>query len=174
MTSCGAAGRRALCVLLLVFAAFGATMPARTAADGRRVVAQVVRVSDGDTLVARLAKPRPGLKQEETVRLVGIDCPESGQAPWGSRAADRLTTLVLRRPVILEVAIQARDRFGRLLAPRLPGRRHDAGAGAARARGLLPDARHPAERRLPGAAPRREDRGAARRARHLGPDRWPR
>lgn len=116
MTSCGAAGRRALCVLVLVFAAFGATTPARTAADGRRVAAQVVRVSDGDTLVARLAKPRPGLKQEETVRLVGTDCPESGLAPWGSRATARLTRLVLHRPVILEVAIQARDRYGRLLA----------------------------------------------------------
>lgn len=116
MTSHGGTGRRAPWVLLLVLAILGATTPARTAADSRRIAARVVRVSDGDTLVARLAKPRPGLKQRETVRLVGIDCPETGQAPWGSRATARLTTLVLRRPVILEVAIQARDRYGRLLA----------------------------------------------------------
>ena len=116
MTSYGAAGRRAPWVLLLVLATLGTTTPARTAAGGRRIDARVVRVSDGDTLVARLATVTPGLQNEEKVRLVGIDCPETGQAPWGSRAAARLTTIVLHRPVILELAIQARDRYGRLLA----------------------------------------------------------
>jgi micrococcal nuclease len=111
----GAAGS-ALSLLLLVLATIEATTLARTGAEGRRVAAHVVHVSDGDTLVARLAKLRPGLKRYEMVRLVGIDCPEIGQAPWGSRATARLAALVLRRAVILELAIQSRDGYGRLLA----------------------------------------------------------
>lgn len=72
-------------------------------------------MSDGDTLVARLSTVKSGLKGEEKVRLVGIDCPESAQR-WGPPAAARLATLVLGRPVILEIAPQSRDRYGRLLA----------------------------------------------------------
>lgn len=119
MTPDGAAGRPILWIPLLVLAACGAATPActaDTATDGRRFVAQVVRVTDGDTLVARLAKLRPGLKKEETVRLLGIDCPETGQAPWASRATARLAALVLGHPVVLEVATQACDGHGRLLA----------------------------------------------------------
>jgi micrococcal nuclease len=115
MMSRGAAGS-ALSLLLLVLATIEATTPARSAAEGRHVAAQVVHVSDGDTLVARLATLGPGLKKYEVVRLVGIDCPETGQAPWGSRATARLAVLVLGRPVILELAIQSRDGHGRLLA----------------------------------------------------------
>ncbi len=111
----GAAGS-ALSLLLLVLATIEAITLARTAAEGRRVAAQVVHVSDGDTLVARVARLRAGLEKEETVRLVGIDCPETGQAPWGSRATARLAALVLGRAVILEVAIQSRDGHGRLFA----------------------------------------------------------
>jgi micrococcal nuclease len=112
----GDAGGSALSLLLLVLATIEATTPARTAAEGRRVAAHVVHVSDGDSLVARVAKLGSGLEKEATVRLVGIDCPETGQAPWGSRAAARLAALVLGRAVILEVAIQSRDGHGRLLA----------------------------------------------------------
>jgi micrococcal nuclease len=47
--------------------------------------------------------------------LVGVDCPEQDQAPWGARATARLSTLVLGASVQIEVALQARDRYGRLL-----------------------------------------------------------
>jgi micrococcal nuclease len=115
MTSYGTAGVALGVLLLLALAAFDATTPVGSEPDGRHAAAHVVRVRDGDTLVARLATIKLGLKNQETVRLVGIDCPESGQ-PGGPRAAARLTSLVLRRPVILEIAPQARDRHGRLLA----------------------------------------------------------
>lgn len=115
MMSRGAAGST-LSLLLLVLATIEATTRARTAAEGRHVAAHVVHVSDGDTLVARLAKLGPGLKKYEMIRLVGIDCPETGQEPWGSRATARLAALVLRRAIVLELAIQFRDRHGRLLA----------------------------------------------------------
>lgn len=116
MTSYSALGRGALRMLFLIVAVLGATTAAGSETHGRRVFAQVIRVSDGDTLVARLTTVRPGLKHEERVRLVGVDCPESGQRIWGSRATSRLTALVLGRPVILEIARQSRDRYGRLLA----------------------------------------------------------
>ncbi len=65
--------------------------------------------------MARLAAVRPRLKSEEKVRLVGINCPESAKR-GGPSATARLAALVLDRPVILEVAFQSRDRYGRLLA----------------------------------------------------------
>ncbi len=49
MTPYGNAGRAALPVLFLVVAVLAATTAARSETDGRRVSAQVVRVSDGDT-----------------------------------------------------------------------------------------------------------------------------
>jgi len=115
MMSRGAAGS-ALSLILLVLATVEATTAARAVAEGRRVAAQVVHVSDGDTLMARLVTLGPGRKKYEVVRLVAIDCPETGQAPWGSRATARLAALVLGRPVTLELAIQSRDGHGRLLA----------------------------------------------------------
>ena len=111
-----AGGALSACVFLLVLAIHGAPTPARSETGGRRVSARVVRVIDGDTLVAHLATVRSGLQNKERVRLAGIDCPESKQAGWGSRATARLAALVLDRPVILEVALQSRDRYGRLLA----------------------------------------------------------
>jgi micrococcal nuclease len=76
----------------------------------------VVHVVDGDTLWAEIAEPGHGLASREKVRLVGIDCPEQDQRPWGPQATARLAELVLGRPVALEVALQSRDRYGRLLA----------------------------------------------------------
>jgi micrococcal nuclease len=85
------------------------------ATAGARVLATVVHVTDGDTLWAQLAQPGRGLAPREKVRLVGIDCPEEDQRPWGPQATTRLAELVLGRPIALEVALQSRDRYGRLL-----------------------------------------------------------
>ena len=49
------------------------------------------------------------------MRLVGIDCPEQAQVPWGPQTTARLTALVLGHPVQIEVSLQSRDRYGRLL-----------------------------------------------------------
>jgi len=77
----------------------------------------VVEVVDGDTLDVRVASG-----QVERVRLVGIDTPES-VAPdqpvecHGPEASAALADLLPDgSPVRLERDVEARDRFGRLLA----------------------------------------------------------
>ena len=65
----------------------------------------VTRVVDGDTVE---------LGNGETVRLVGIDAPETGECGH-DRAADRLARLVLGQPVRLGRPDEDRDRYGRLL-----------------------------------------------------------
>lgn len=87
--------------------------PGPAAAGGE---ATVVRVVDGDTVVVRLAGT------EETVRLIGIDTPETKDpgAPvecFGPEATAGLERLLPPgAPVRLERDAEARDRFGRLLA----------------------------------------------------------
>ncbi len=70
----------------------------------------MVKVYDGDTVTVKLGRKR------ERVRLIGIDCPELKQAPWGRRARDFLRSRVLGRTVRLELDVDPRDRYGRLLA----------------------------------------------------------
>jgi micrococcal nuclease len=80
--------------------------------------ARVVTVVDGDTIKVRLADGT-----RETVRLVGIDTPESRRPGTpvecgAKRAASELRRLVLRRDVELvrDRTQAARDRYGRMLA----------------------------------------------------------
>lgn len=86
----------------------GGTEPAGTAV--------VVRVVDGDTLVADVGG------HEEHVRLIGIDTPET-LAPdrpvecFGAEASNRLTELLPAGTAIrLERDVEPRDRYDRLLA----------------------------------------------------------
>jgi micrococcal nuclease len=78
--------------------------------------ADVVRVVDGDTLIARL----PG--GDERVRLIGIDTPESAipDSPvecFGPESSARLAELLPpASPVELVRDVEARDDYGRLLA----------------------------------------------------------
>lgn len=72
----------------------------------------VERIVDGDTLV---------LAHIGTVRLIGVDTPESKHPrravePFAREAADFLTRLALGRDVRLEYDQTIRDRYGRLLA----------------------------------------------------------
>jgi len=79
-------------------------------------VATVVRVVDGDTIVARLGT------HTETIRLIGIDTPES-VAPhravecYGHEASTRLSSLLPPgTPLRLTRDVEARDRYHRVLA----------------------------------------------------------
>jgi micrococcal nuclease len=93
----------------------------RAGADGDgpaedAVHADVVHVSDGDTIVVRIDG------RTERVRYVGIDAPEVAHPEdgtdaecWGDQAADANAALVEGRGVALEADVSDRDRFGRLL-----------------------------------------------------------
>ena len=76
----------------------------------------VVRVVDGDTVVVLLNG------REETVRLIGVDTPETvhptlGVEPFGPEASAFTKRLLPPgTQVRLELDIQERDRYGRLLA----------------------------------------------------------
>ncbi|HEX6569446.1 MAG TPA: thermonuclease family protein [Acidimicrobiales bacterium] len=79
--------------------------------------AAVVRVVDGDTLVVALSDGR-----EETVRLIGIDTPES-VAPdrpvecYGAEASERLASLLPAGTTVrLTRDVEPRDVYDRLLA----------------------------------------------------------
>jgi len=90
--------------LLIGFLLAGCKQPAQ-GLEGR-----VIHVSDGDTLVIELDG------QKERVRLIGVDTPEKAQKPWGPRAKAFTESLVLGKTVRLELDVQERDQYSRLLA----------------------------------------------------------
>lgn len=77
--------------------------------------ATITRVVDGDTVKAEIN----GVS--ETVRLIGIDTPETkhpriGKEPYGQEASDYTTALLEGKRVMLEYDLEPRDHYGRLLA----------------------------------------------------------
>ena len=75
----------------------------------------VVRVVDGDTIHVRLGD------RTEKVRYIGVNTPEvhhptKGEEPGGREAAQLNGELVAGQRVRLELDVQSRDRYGRLLA----------------------------------------------------------
>jgi len=89
------------------------------------VIGSVTRVIDGDTVVVKtksvsgtLPKDVGSLKSEEIVRYIGLNTPEFGSTPdcFAARAKERNELLILGKEVTLELDIEGRDRFGRLLA----------------------------------------------------------
>lgn len=106
-------GRRPLiCVVALLVLGGCSGSPGGEGGPGD---AAVVRVVDGDTVVVRLGRT------EETVRLIGIDTPETVKpdAPvecYGPEAAAHLKTLLPPGTAVhLARDTEARDHFGRLL-----------------------------------------------------------
>lgn len=77
------------------------------------VYALVTRVYDGDTITVVYTGQRGG---KEKVRLIGVDCPERKQLPWGPRAREFTKKMVFRKIVRLETDVRVRDKYGRLLA----------------------------------------------------------
>ncbi len=117
---------RRLLVVLLGLAAAGAAAGASGLLDGRggtderaavgtASVGRVVKVVDGDTIDVQLGAAR------ERVRYIGIDTPETKDPRrpvqcYGPEAADFNAQLVAGERVRLVRDVQARDRYGRLLA----------------------------------------------------------
>jgi endonuclease YncB( thermonuclease family) len=84
-----------------------ASTPENQSAPSASVTGKVVVVKDGDTIVV--------LKDQEqiTVRLEGIDCPESAQA-FGAKAKQTASDLCFGGQVTLKT--NGKDRYGRTLA----------------------------------------------------------
>ena len=96
-----------LALLLLALVASGAV------AAGT-IEGTVVRVVDGDTIYVQLDRV-------EKIRYIGVNTPEihhpsMGEEPGGREAAEVNRGLVGGRRVRLELDVQTRDRYGRLLA----------------------------------------------------------
>jgi micrococcal nuclease len=121
----------------------GAAMPA-----GGSVEARVVRVVDGDTIVASVDG------HDEYVRYIGVDTPETVKpdAPvqcYGPKASAENHRLVEGRTVRLAFDREMRDDYGRLLAYVYAGSRFVNGAlvrgGYARTLAILPNTSHAAQ-----------------------------
>jgi micrococcal nuclease len=85
------------------------------------VLARVVRVVDGDTLVAEETNPWfPGPRRQYTIRLEGIDAPEMKQE-FGPQAKRALNTLAGK---IVELELSGKDNYGRHLAHVYAGKLH--------------------------------------------------
>jgi micrococcal nuclease len=85
------------------------------AAAGPGLDARVLRVVDGDTIQVELGG------HAEKVRYIGMDTPEihhpvKGEQPGGREAAAVNRRLVEGKTVRIELDVQQRDRYGRLLA----------------------------------------------------------
>lgn len=87
----------------------------------------VTRIVDGDTVTVRLTTLANGSASTtgpvETVRLLGVDTPETKKPGvavqcWGPEATNLASSVLLGRPVIvvLDPTQAVRDRYGRLLA----------------------------------------------------------
>ena len=71
--------------------------------------ARLLEIHDGDTVSLAFEG------KTERARLIGIDAPELGQAPWGSRAKRHLKKLLGTARVGVRTDVEERDKYGRLL-----------------------------------------------------------
>lgn len=87
----------------------------------RMVPAFVERVVDGDTIRVRIENPQEGLHPQETIRLIGVDTPETihpfRAVEYFGKEASRFTkTTVEQQQVYLAFDWDMRDVYQRLLA----------------------------------------------------------
>lgn len=82
---------------------------------GGYIPAKVARIVDGDTLTVEYKN------EEYKVRLLCIDTPETvksgvDEQPYGKKATEQLSSMVLNKQVVLIFEKDVDDRYGRLLA----------------------------------------------------------
>ena len=102
---------RVLAALVLVLA-WAMGVPA---VEHPALEAVVARIVDGDTIHVRIGG------RMEKVRYIGVNTPEvhhptKGAEPGGREASEQNRALVTGKRVRLELDVQERDRYGRLLA----------------------------------------------------------
>jgi micrococcal nuclease len=99
-----------------------AALTGSAAADLSRMLrAEVVGHVDGDTIRVRIPDPPASLGAVETIRLIGVDTPETVHPSrpvetFGREASDFTKARLLNQPVYLAFDWDLRDRYGRLLA----------------------------------------------------------
>ncbi len=87
----------------------------------RMLPARVTKHVDGDTVHVTIADPPAGLHSSETIRLLGVDTPETvdPRKPvqiFGKEASDFTENRLLGKEVLLAFDWDLRDAYGRLLA----------------------------------------------------------
>jgi micrococcal nuclease len=87
----------------------------------RLVRAEVIDHVDGDTIRVRIPNPPEGLGVVETIRLIGVDTPETVHPQrdvefFGKEASEYTKSRLLGKAVYLAFDWDLRDRYGRLLA----------------------------------------------------------
>ena len=87
----------------------------------RMLKAEVVGHIDGDTVRVRIPNPPEDLYVLETIRLLGVDTPETSHPDlpvqyFGEEASNFTRDILLGREVFLAFDWDLRDRYGRLLA----------------------------------------------------------
>lgn len=79
---------------------------------------RIIEIHDGDTVSVITGSFLGVVTRVERVRLIGIDAPELHQQPWGSKAKEHLRKIIKESHwyVRIELDVQQRDKYGRLLA----------------------------------------------------------
>jgi micrococcal nuclease len=93
----------------------------RDAQTARMVPAEVMGHIDGDTVRVRISNPHPDLKTLETIRMIGVDTPETVHPHkpveyFGQEASNFTKERLLGQQVYLAFDWDLRDHYGRLLA----------------------------------------------------------
>lgn len=91
------------------------TKPKKQPTAVKTITARVVEVIDGDTVKVKMNG------KTETVRLIGIDTPETVHPskpvqPYGPEASNYTKSKLAGKTVYLELDVEQRDKYGRLLA----------------------------------------------------------
>jgi micrococcal nuclease len=86
----------------------------------RMLKAEVVAHVDGDTVRVRIANPPQSLGAVETIRMLGVDTPETVHPSrpveaFGKEASDFTKSRLLGKNVLLAFDWDLRDRYGRIL-----------------------------------------------------------
>lgn len=105
------------CIILVIVCSTGSILIKKNTSEAGVVSAVVVRVVDGDTIVIKLDG------QEQKVRLIGVDCPESvseneeENTIYGSMASDFTAKKLLPgMHIYLTYDIEQEDKYQRILA----------------------------------------------------------
>ena len=94
-----------ICCCLIFLFGCNTTLEAKNLYAGK-----VTRVLSGQTVEVRLT----GKSETVKVRIEGIDAPDWRQSPWSDVAKEKLTELVMNKPIAIETDNLEGDRYNRI------------------------------------------------------------